>query len=88
MREVKHWHRLSRKVVNTPTLETFTDGSDGALSNLTKFQMFLLTAGGPGLVMFKGSFQLKLFYDSMILSVHGRTMHIPAVRHNLGPACK
>jgi len=34
MRVVKHWHRLSREVVDAPSLETFKAGLDGALSSL------------------------------------------------------
>ncbi|KFQ95957.1 hypothetical protein Y956_06996, partial [Nipponia nippon] len=34
MRVVKHWNRLPREVVDAPSLETFKDRLDGALSNL------------------------------------------------------
>ncbi|KFQ05813.1 hypothetical protein N329_12471, partial [Haliaeetus albicilla] len=34
MRMVKHWHRLTREVVDAPSLETFKVRLDGALSNL------------------------------------------------------
>jgi len=34
MREVKHWHRLPREVVDARSLETFKARLDGALSNL------------------------------------------------------
>ena len=34
VRVVKHWHRLPREVVDTPSLETFKVRLDGALSNL------------------------------------------------------
>jgi len=34
MRVVKHWHRLRRAVVDSPSLETFKVRLDGALSNL------------------------------------------------------
>jgi len=33
-RVVKHWNRLPREVVDAPSLETFKDRLDGALSNL------------------------------------------------------
>ena len=45
MRVMKHRHRLPREVVNTPSLETFKVRLDGALSNLIKLKMSLLTAG-------------------------------------------
>ncbi|KFR03670.1 hypothetical protein Y956_08065, partial [Nipponia nippon] len=34
VRVVKHWNRLPREVVDDPSLETFKDRLDGALSNL------------------------------------------------------
>ncbi|KFQ51708.1 hypothetical protein N334_04609, partial [Pelecanus crispus] len=34
LRVVKHWNKLSREVVDVPSLETFKAGLDGALSNL------------------------------------------------------
>ncbi|KFW11733.1 hypothetical protein N327_01982, partial [Fulmarus glacialis] len=34
MRVVKHWNRLPREVVDTPSLETLKGRLDGALSNL------------------------------------------------------
>jgi len=45
---VKHWNRLRREVVETPSLETFRVGLDGALSNLVWLKMSLLTSGGLG----------------------------------------
>jgi len=63
---VKHWSRLPRQVVESPSLETFKVRLDGALSNLIELKLSLLTAGGLGLMTCKGPFQPKAFYDSMI----------------------
>jgi len=46
VRVVKPWHRLPREVVDAPSLGTFQARLDGALSNLTRLKMSLLTAGG------------------------------------------
>jgi len=46
MRVVKHWLRLSREVVDDPSLETFKVRLDRALSNLVELKMSLLVAGG------------------------------------------
>jgi len=43
---VKHWHRLPREVVDAPSMETVMVRLDGALSNLIKLKMSLLTARG------------------------------------------
>jgi len=45
---VKHWHRLTREVMDASSLETFKARLDGALSNLMELKMTLLTAGGLG----------------------------------------
>jgi len=34
VRAVKHWHRLTREVVDAPSLEAFKARLDGALSNV------------------------------------------------------
>jgi len=46
MRVVKHWNRLPREAVAAPSLEVFKARLDGALSNLVKWKMSLLMAGG------------------------------------------
>jgi len=45
MRVVKHWHRLPRDAVATPSLEVLKAKLDGALSNLVWWKMSLLMAG-------------------------------------------
>jgi len=45
MRVVKHWQKLPREVVDAPSLETLKVRLDGALNNLIKLKMSLLTAG-------------------------------------------
>jgi len=46
----KHWNRLSREVVETPSLETFKAMLDGVLSKLVLLKMSLLSnhCGGVG----------------------------------------
>jgi len=46
---VRPWHRLLREVVDVTSLEKFKARLDGALSNLIKLKMSLLTAGELGL---------------------------------------
>jgi len=45
MREVRHWHRLPREAVATPSLKVFRARLDGALSNLVWWKVSLPTAG-------------------------------------------
>jgi len=45
---VKHWPRLPREVVDAPSMKTFKVRLNGALSNLIKLKMSLLTTGGSG----------------------------------------
>ena len=46
MRVVRHWYRLPREAVDASSLEVFKARLDGALSNLVKWKMSLLMAGG------------------------------------------
>ena len=62
-----HWNRLPKKLVDAPSLETFKVRLDGALSNLIQLKMSLLMAGGLDYMAFRGPFQPKPFYDSVIL---------------------
>jgi len=58
VRVVKHWHRLTREVVDAPFLETFKARLHGALRKLIWLKMSLITAGGLGYLTFKGALQL------------------------------
>lgn len=67
---VKHRNRLPRlpiEVVDAPSLESFKVRLDKALNNLTQLQMSLFVAGELDQMIFKGSFPLNQFYNSMIL---------------------
>jgi len=57
--------QVAQEVGDAPSLETSKARLDGALSNLIKLKMSLLTAWGLDWMTFKGPFQSKLFYDSM-----------------------
>lgn len=63
---VKHWNRFLRETVDDPFLELLNVKLDGALSNLI---FFYVAAYFRMLhyMTFKGLFQCKPFYDSMIL---------------------
>ena len=69
---VKPWHRLSREVVDVPSLGKFQVTLDRALGNLIQLKMSLLMAGQLDSMAFKGPFQAKLFHDSMTLVILGR----------------
>lgn len=57
---VRHWNRLTREVVDIPSLETFKVRLDRVLSNLIE----LLIVGGLGFV----ALEVKLFNDSTLQS--------------------
>jgi len=46
MRVVKHWNRLPREAVDTPSPAVFKARLDGALRNLVWWKMSLPMAGG------------------------------------------
>lgn len=46
MRVMAHWNRLSREVLETPSLETSKVRLNGALSHMILLGMSLLIAGG------------------------------------------
>jgi len=46
MRVVRHWNRLPREVVTTPSLEVFKARLEWALSNPVQWKVSLPMAGG------------------------------------------
>lgn len=46
VRVVRYWKRLPREVMGAQSLAVFKAMLDGALSNLVKWKLFLLMAGG------------------------------------------
>ena len=67
-RVVTHWNRLSREAVDAPSLEAFKARLDVALGSLVWWFVSLPMAWALKLDDLWGSFQPRLFYDSMILS--------------------
>jgi len=64
VRVVRHWNRLHRDVVDASSLKTFKARLDLDLGNLIK----LFTAEELDWMNFKGPFQLKRFYESVIMA--------------------
>lgn len=64
---VDHWDRLPKKLMDAPSLETFTVRLDGSLSSMMHSKMSLLIAELLDSMASKSLFQPKLFYESMIL---------------------
>jgi len=64
---LRHWNGLYSEVVDAPSLEALKARLDEALSSLVQIEASMPIAGGLELDDLKGSFQPKLFYDSMIL---------------------
>ena len=69
MRVVRHWNRLPKEVVDAPLLKAFKARLDVALDSLVWWLATLHIAGGLKLNDHCGSFQPRLFCDSMILSL-------------------
>jgi len=63
-RVVMHWNRLSREVVDAPSLEAFNARLDVALGSLLWWLVTLHIAGGLKLGDHCGPFQPSPFYDS------------------------
>ena len=57
---------MSLKVVDAPSLETFEVRLGAALSTLTELRVSLFHCRELQMMTFKGPFQLKQFYDSVI----------------------
>ena len=53
VRVVRHWHRLPREAVDTPSLEASKARLDGAWSNLGWWKVSLPMAGGWNKMIFK-----------------------------------
>ena len=72
-RVVKHWSRLSKEVVDAPSLEAFKARLDAALGSLVWWLVTLPIAAGLKLDDHCGSFQPRPFcdssYDSILISV-------------------
>ena len=49
---VRHWNRLSRRVVDAPSLEVLEVRLNGALSNLVSWELSLPMAGGWNKMIF------------------------------------
>ena len=66
-RVVTHWNRLSKEVVDAPSLEAFKARLDVALGSLVCWLATLHIAGGLELDDHCGPFQPRLLFDSMNL---------------------
>ena len=66
-RVVTHWNRLPNEVAYAPSLEAFKARLDVALGSLVWWLMTLHITGGLKLNDHCGPFQLRPFYDAMIL---------------------
>jgi len=64
---VTHWKRLPKEVVDAPSLKAFKARLDVALGSLVWWLATLNMAGRLKLDDHCGPFQLRPFYDSMIL---------------------
>lgn len=61
------WNRFLREVVYASSLETFKVNLDQALSNLIQMEVSLFIAEVLDLMTFKGLFQVKWIYNTMIV---------------------
>lgn len=61
--KMRHWPRLTREAVDTPSLQVFKDRLDGAVSSLGWWKLSLLMAGGWTRLTLKTTFKHKSSYD-------------------------
>lgn len=61
------WNRFLTEVVYASSLETFKVNLDQALSNLIQMDVSLFIAEVLDLMTFKGLFQVKRIYNTMIV---------------------
>ena len=66
-RVVMHWNRLPKEAVDAPSLEAFRARLDVALGSLVWWLATLPVTGDMKLDDLYGPFQLRPFYNSMIL---------------------
>ena len=66
-RVVRHWNRLPRVFVDTPSLEASKARLDGALSNLVWREVSLPITGGWNEMILKVPSNPNPFHDSVIL---------------------
>ena len=74
---LRHWHRLPREVMGSPSLETLKISPD---EHLMELWVSLFIAEELDQMAFKSLFQFKPLYDSMILGT--------TCRHGPKPTCK
>ena len=64
---VTHWNRLPKEAVDAPSLNAFKARLDVALGSLVWWLVAMHIAGGLKVGDHCGPFQLRPFYDSMII---------------------
>jgi len=67
MRMVKCWNQVTQRGGTCPIAGNIQGQVGWALSSLVELEVSLLIAGGLDYMTFKGPFQPRLFYASMIL---------------------
>ena len=88
MRVVRHWNSLPREAVDASSLEVFTVRLDGTFSNLIYWKMSLPMAGALDYMMFKGPFQPKPVYESIIWDTSFHNAGTEKFTVSQGKCCK